>query len=94
MNQTLKLAAVAGLLLMAAQTGSLAMAQEHDRARAEPRAEARGPAPQRGAQRSFDGRGQVLDSRYNHGRYYPPVGTVRPFLPEGYRPYYRGGSRF
>jgi len=79
---------------MAAQAGSLASAQEHDRARAEPRAEARGPAPQRGAQRSFDGRGQVLDSRYNHGRYYPPMGTVRPFLPEGYRPYYRGGNRY
>jgi hypothetical protein len=38
--------------------------------------------------------GQVLDSRYNHGRYYPPVGTVRPVLPEGYRPYYRGGNRY
>jgi hypothetical protein len=43
----------------------------------------------------FDGRGQVLDSRYNHGRYYPPFGTVRPSLPEGYRPYYyRGRDRF
>jgi hypothetical protein len=38
--------------------------------------------------------GQVLDSRYNHGRYYPQVGAVRPALPEGYRPYYRGGNRF
>ncbi len=38
--------------------------------------------------------GQVLDPRYNHGRYYPPVGAVRPVLPEGYRPYYRGGSRY
>jgi hypothetical protein len=35
-----------------------------------------------------------LDSRYNHGRYYPPAGTVRPSLPDGYRPYYRGGSRY
>ncbi len=42
----------------------------------------------------FDGRGQVLDSRYNHGRYYPPFGTSRPSLPEGYRPYYRGRDRF
>jgi hypothetical protein len=42
----------------------------------------------------FDGRGQVLDSRYNHGRYYPPFGTVRPGLPEGYRPYFRGRDRF
>lgn len=41
-----------------------------------------------------DGRGQVLDGRYNHGRYYPPMGTVRPTLPEGYRPYYRGSDRF
>src|ERR1700733_8266880 len=24
---------------------------------------------------SFDGRGQVLDGRYNHGRYYPPAGS-------------------
>jgi hypothetical protein len=38
--------------------------------------------------------GQVLDGRYNHGRYYPPMGTVRPSLPEGYRPYYRGGDRY
>ena len=36
----------------------------------------------------------MLDSRYNHGRYYPAFGTVRPALPEGYRPYYRGGSRY
>ena len=43
---------------------------------------------------TYDGRGQVLDSRYNHGRYYPPVGTVRPSLPPDYRPYYRGGQRF
>jgi len=100
MSQTLKIAAVAGLLLMAVQAGSLASADEHDRGRAEPRAEARGPGPERGGPRagaarpSFDGRGQVLDSRYNHGRYYPPMGTVRPFLPEGYRPYYRGGNRY
>ena len=60
---------------------------------AAPGRSAAGPRP--GAARpSFDGRGQVLDSRYNHGRYYPPMGTVRPFLPEGYRPYYRGGSRY
>ncbi|HEY1315281.1 MAG TPA: DUF6515 family protein, partial [Steroidobacteraceae bacterium] len=43
---------------------------------------------------AYDGRGQVLDSRYNHGRYYPPMGTVRASLPEGYRPYFRGGSRY
>jgi len=100
MSRALKFAAIAGLLMVGVQAGSLASAEEHDRARAEPRAEARGPGPERGGPRpgaarpSFDGRGQVLDSRYNHGRYYPPMGTVRPFLPEGYRPYYRGGNRY
>jgi hypothetical protein len=49
-----------------------------------------GAAP--GAPRpAMDGHGQVLDSRYNHGHYYAPVGTFRPSLPETYRPYYRGG---
>src|SRR5258708_8990491 len=38
---------------------------------------------------SFDGRGQVLDQRYNHGRYYPPLGTGRPTLPGETRPDYR-----
>ena len=41
-----------------------------------------------------DGRGQVLDARYNHGRYYPPLGTVTRSLPPDYRPYYRGGARY
>ena len=43
---------------------------------------------------AFDGRGQILDQRYNHGRYYPPMGTVRPTLPGEYRPYYRGRDRY
>lgn len=43
---------------------------------------------------TFDGRGQVLDQRYNHGRYYPPMGTVRSTLPGEYRPYYRGRDRY
>jgi hypothetical protein len=43
---------------------------------------------------SVDGRGQVLDARYNHGRYYPPVGTVTRSLPPDYRPYYHGGGRY
>ena len=43
---------------------------------------------------TYDGRGQVLDSRYNHGHYYPPFGTVRPSLPGEYRPYYRGRDRY
>jgi hypothetical protein len=63
-----------------------------ERARPEVRPNVRGPGA--AARPTFDGRGQVLDSRYNHGRYYPPVGTVRPNLPPTYRPYYRGGERF
>lgn len=43
---------------------------------------------------AFDGRGQVLDQRYNHGHYYPQMGSVRSSLPDDYRPYYRGGERF
>ena len=87
MNQTLKIAAVVGVMLLwRVQASTLRAADEHDRGRAEPRPEARGPGPERGGPRpgaarpAFDGRGQVLDSRYNHGRYYPPLGTVRPFL--------------
>jgi len=60
-----------------------------------PRPPAQAPAPRPPQGRpAYDGRGQVLDSRYTHGRYYPPVGTVRPGLPEGYRPYYRGGNPY
>jgi hypothetical protein len=79
----------------------LAVAQEHGRpeqsrqqgreGREQGRAEGRGPAQGRSG---ADTRGQVLDARHNHGRYYPAVGTVRPSLPEGYRPYYRGRDRF
>jgi hypothetical protein len=43
---------------------------------------------------AYDGNGQVLDSRYNHGRYYPPPGTAYRSLPPNYRPYYRGGERY
>ncbi len=43
---------------------------------------------------TYDGHGQVLDERHNHGRYYPPMGTVRPSLPPTYRPYYRGRDRY
>jgi hypothetical protein len=76
------------ILLLGAGAVQLAAADEHGRPEARPeRGQARGPAPGRpGA--------QVLDSRYNHGRYYPAFGTVRPSLPEGYRSYYRGGGRF
>ena len=63
----------------------------------------RGPGPAAGrppaarpeaVRPAYDGRGQVLDGRYNHGRYYPQRGAFRPSLPEGYRPYYRGGNRY
>ena len=35
------------------------------------------------AQFQRDGRGQVLDNRYNHGHYYPPRGQVVRALPPG-----------
>lgn len=42
-----------------------------------------------------DGRGFVLDNRYNHGHYYPSRGVVVDRLPEGYRAFtWRDGSRF
>jgi hypothetical protein len=87
------------MLLWGIQASTLALAaDEHDRGRAE-RPEARGPGGRPGPRpeferRAFDGRGQVLDRRYDHGRYYPPRGTVLRSLPDGYRPYYRGGSRY
>jgi hypothetical protein len=101
MNKTSKFALLTlSILFFAAGLQVAAAADEHGRderarpeqARAEPgRPQVRGPAPGRPAS---DGRGQVLDGRYNHGRYYPPVGTVRSSLPEGYRPYSRGGERY
>jgi hypothetical protein len=97
MNKTAKISALSlSILLLGAGAVQLAAAaDEHARPEApraeRDRAQTRGPGPGRAG---FDGRGQVLDSRYNHGRYNPPFGTVRPSLPEGYRPYYRGGSRF
>lgn len=95
MNKTIKISALSLSILLlgfsAAQPA--AAADEHGRPEARSqhdRAQAR-PAPGRPA---IDHRGQVLDSRYNHGRYYPSFGTLRPSLPEGYRPYYRGRDRF
>jgi hypothetical protein len=46
------------------------------------------------ARSPIDGRGQVLDARYNHGRYYAPVGTAARTLPPDYRPYYHHGSPY
>ncbi|MGO8857112.1 MAG: DUF6515 family protein [Steroidobacteraceae bacterium] len=77
-----------------------AAADERERPRAQIRPEARPEgraAPRTGAgpaRPALDGRGQVLDQRYNHGRYYPPAGTVLNSLPGGYRPYFRGNDRY
>jgi hypothetical protein len=100
MSQAFKIALSTSLLLWGIQASTLApAADEHDRGRAEPRQEARAPGARSGpraevGRSTFDGRGQVLDRRYGHGRYYPPRGTVLRSLPDGYRPYYRGGSRY
>jgi hypothetical protein len=56
-----------------------------------PRPAMRPAAP---ARPPIDGRGQVLDARYNHGRYYAPVGTAARTLPADYRPYYHHGSPY
>lgn len=101
MNKTSKFAVLCASAVFFGQGLQMAAAtDEHGRdergrpepARVEPgRPQGRGPAQGRPGP---DAHGQVLDGRYNHGRFYPPMGTVRPSLPEGYRPYYRGGDRF
>jgi hypothetical protein len=96
MKKTCKFVLLCAAAMFLGQGLQIAVAAD-DHGRPEParaearRPEGRGPAAGRPG---FDGRGQVLDSRYNHGRYYPPRGSLRPSLPEGYRPYYRGGDRF
>lgn len=47
-----------------------------------------------GGARVMDGHGRLLDSRYNHGHFYPAVGASVRVLPEGYRPYFYGGRSF
>jgi hypothetical protein len=92
MNKASKLALLCVSALFFAQGWQVAAAQEHGRpepAHVEGHPQGRGPAPGHP-----DAHGQVLDERHNHGRYYQPVGSVRPGLPEGYRPYYRGRDRF
>jgi len=95
MTQTIKVTLLSAAMLLwgVAAYSTAVAAEEHPRPA--PRAAAR-PAAVRPAApvRSVDGRGQVLDARYNHGRYYPAAGTVRATLPEGYRPYYYGGNRY
>jgi hypothetical protein len=44
--------------------------------------------------RPIDGHGHVLDNRYNHGHYYPAVGSSVRVLPDGYRPYFFGGRHY
>ncbi len=83
-----------------------ALAQEHGHsesshpaAPARPSAPSAHPAQPGGGARPaapvhYDGRGQVLDARYNHGRYYAPVGTVARTLPGEYRAYYHRGAPY
>lgn len=94
----------AAVLIAGMDLGAIAgPADEHEREHAQ--AEGRRPAEVRtpgqagrpaavGARPDYDGRGQVLDQRYNHGHYYPPPGTVRASLPPDYRPYFRGNQRY
>jgi hypothetical protein len=92
MNTIRKISLLTLSLMMGLQMLTAAnAADEHDRARPPERA---APRPAAAARPAFDGRGQVLDSRYNHGRYYPALGSVRPDLPAGYRPYFHGADRF
>jgi hypothetical protein len=106
MNKTSTVALSVVLLLFGAQGIRVAVADEP--AHAEPHAQVKGPPPARPsapppralpsngpqAHPVYDTHGQALDARYNHGRYYPPVGTVRPYLPPDYRPYYHGGRPY
>jgi hypothetical protein len=41
-----------------------------------------------------DGRHDVLDERYHHGRFYPTAGVMVHELPVGYRPYFFHGSPY
>jgi hypothetical protein len=96
--------AVATALLGTALCGVSFAQEPHGAGRPEggprPSAPAGRPAPPpaaRGAPPAgvrYDGRGQVLDARYNHGRYYAPVGTVTRALPGEYRAYYHGGAPY
>ncbi|HWX80166.1 MAG TPA: DUF6515 family protein [Steroidobacteraceae bacterium] len=93
----------ASVLLSGALVVQVAAADEHGQVE---HSQNKGPAPARPAPGyqhapaygrappAYDAHGQVLDSRYNHGRYYPPVGTVRPALPPEYHPYFHHGSPY
>jgi hypothetical protein len=77
------LLAVTAMTLFAAQIATSARAEEHEHEHVG-----------RPGGRVIDGRGQVLDSRYNHGHYYPALGASVRVLPEGYRPFYFHGSPY
>jgi hypothetical protein len=95
MKNILRIILATGLLLGLQSMTAAVAADDHERPRVEERARPEARPQVRGPVRpAFDGRRQVLDGRYNHGRYYPPIGSVRPSLPPTYRPYYRGGERF
>ena len=91
MSKGLKIVSLSASLLLCGLAASMlaVAADEPNRA-----PQARSAPRQNAARPAVDGRGQVLDSRYNHGRYYPAAGTARATLPEGYRPYFRGGNRY
>jgi hypothetical protein len=84
MNQTAKsaLLALTGTILLGSQVASFARAAQAHEHWGRP------------GGRILDGHGQVLDSRYNHGHYYPAIGASVRVLPEGYRPYFFGGRSF
>lgn len=100
MNRSTRVACLSLCLFTAGWCGgaAAAAADEHERQQARPQTRPSGDARQNGApgaaRPAFDGRGQMLDQRYNHGRYYPPAGAVVGSLPAGYRPYFRGGDRY
>ena len=52
------------------------------------------PATAHAFDRVVDGRGHILDNRYNHGHYYPGIGVSVRVLPEGYRPYFFAGHPY
>jgi hypothetical protein len=78
------------LVLVGGQMLTAANAEDHPHPDARPERAAPRPA----AARPDAPRGQVFDARYNHGRYYPAPGTIRPDLPVGYHPYFHGSDRF
>ena len=89
MNKPSILVSLCAVLCLGLGVGAVAAPEQgHPEVRSGARPQ---PAPVRGA---IPGRGEVLDSRYNHGHYYPAVGTISPSLPAGYRPYYRGSDPY